>query len=382
MVEADLGGGVSCRLPLALYADKEGTLPRPDAKLKPSAKPADFPPTGDDRATRLACVCLAWGVLQHFYPYFEETKADWPDGLREALTAAATDPDAAKFHRTLCRLIARLEDSHGSVRPGSGAPRYDGALPLAWDVVEGKLAVTWVDPAAKLRIEVGDVVESIDGTPAADCVKAAERLASGATPGHRRYRTCAGLRIGPAGQSVTLALRTPSGTAYEVKLLRALTDDSPLRGPSMREPRLERFARPAPGVVYLDLDRYRDEDFDKDLAEVQKAEGVIFDVRGYPQIGMYVLRLFAPKPWIQDQYSDVITLRPDRRGVTLETYKPPVTKPVAPPWKAKVAFLTDSRAVSYAETFLAIADNTKIGTIVGEPTAGSNGGIGIGSTHR
>jgi C-terminal processing protease CtpA/Prc len=145
----------------------------------------------------------------------------------------------------------------------------------------------------------------------------------------------------------------------------------------MREPRLERFARPAPGVVYLDLDRYNDEELRKDLAEVQKAAGVIFDIRGYPMVGMYLLRLFAPKPWVEDQYSDVITLRPDRIGVKRETYKPPVTRPLVPPWKAKVAFLTDGRAVSYAETFLAVADNTKIGTIVGEPTAGSNGGIAL-----
>ncbi len=375
--EADLGGGVSCRLPLSVYADAKGTLPRAVAKPKPSVKPADFQPTGDDRDTRLACVCLAWGVLQHFYPYFEETRADWPDALREALTSAATDADAAAFYRTMCRLIARLEDSHGSVRPGSGAPRYDGALPLSWDVVEGKLAVTWVDPAAQLRIKVGDVVESIDGTPAAECVKAAERLASGATPGHRRYRTCAGLRIGPASQPVTLALCTPTGTTYRLTLPRAPADDAPLRGPSMREPRLPRFARPAPGVVYLDLDRYNDEEFPKALEEAQKAEGVVFDMRGYPQVGMYLLRLFATKPWVGDRYSDVITVRPDRRGVKLETYKPPVTKPIVPPWKAKVAFLTDGRAVSYAETFLAVADNTKIGTIVGEPTAGSNGGIAL-----
>src|SRR3954471_25042493 len=175
-------------------------LPRATAEPRPGAKPAAFPPTGDDRATRLACVCLAWGVFQHFYPYFEETKTDWPDALREALTAAATDPDAAAFNRTVRRLIARLEDSHGAVRPGSGAPRYDGALPFSWDMVEGKLAVTWVDPAAGLKLKIGDVIDAIDGVPAAEKLKAAERLASGATPEHRRYRTCAELRIGPANQ--------------------------------------------------------------------------------------------------------------------------------------------------------------------------------------
>jgi hypothetical protein len=193
--EADLGGGVSCRLPLALYAHAQSTLPRATARPKPSAKPADFPPTGDDRDTRLACVCLAWGVLQHFYPYFEETKADWPDALREALTAAATDADAAAFHRTMCRLIARLEDSHGAVRPGSGAPRLDGALPLSWDVVEGKLAVTWVDPAARLRIKVGDVVESIAAPSTCcscrSCTRSRGRRASSTTTSRVTWRPSA-----------------------------------------------------------------------------------------------------------------------------------------------------------------------------------------------
>jgi hypothetical protein len=39
--------------------------------------------------------------------------------------------------------------------------------------------------------------------------------------------------------------------------------------------------------------------------------------------------------------------------------------------------VTDRRAVSCAESFLALADNTRIGTIVGEATAGINGGVGL-----
>jgi hypothetical protein len=151
-------------------------------------------------------------------PYVEETKADWPGALREALTAAAADPDAAAFHLTVRRLVARLEDSHGAVRRDSGAPIPDGAPPLSWDVVEGKVAVTRVDPVEKLRVKVGDVVEDIDGAPAAERVNAAGRLASEATPEHRRYRTCADLRAGPAGRPVALEFRSPSGEAYRLAI--------------------------------------------------------------------------------------------------------------------------------------------------------------------
>ena len=91
---AELGGGVSCRVPLVLYADEAGTLPHAS-----KAKTAGIDPipagaarySADDRATRLAAVALAWNVLRHFYPYFDVVKTDWPAALRQALGSAATD---------------------------------------------------------------------------------------------------------------------------------------------------------------------------------------------------------------------------------------------------------------------------------------------------
>ncbi len=76
---ADLGGGVSCLVPLALYADDAGTLPH---ATKDRAKAAPSRDSGDDRATRLADVALAWNVLQHFYPYFDVVTTDWSAALR------------------------------------------------------------------------------------------------------------------------------------------------------------------------------------------------------------------------------------------------------------------------------------------------------------
>ena len=374
--EADLGGGVSCRVPLALYADATGTLPRATAKPRPPAKPADFPPTGDDRATRLACVCLAWGVLQHFYPYHDEAAADWPAALREALSSAATDADAAAFHDTLRRLVARLRDSHGAVRPGSGAraQRRGVAARLGRGGGEAGRHLGGPGrrrPAQGRRRGRGDR-RGAGRRPAEGGRPAGQRGDAGAPPlpGLPRPAERPGRAAGGARAP------HPGGEAYRLTLTRRAADDAPLRGPSMREPRLDRTARPAPGVVYLDLDRHDDASLPKVLAEAQKADGVVFDVRGYPAVGMYWLRLMADRPLVTDAYSDVITRSPDRRGVALDTRPWPPQKPLPGGWK-KVAFLTDGRAVSYAETFLAAVDNTGIGAIVGEPTAGSNGGVAL-----
>ena len=49
--------------------------------------------------------------------------------------------------------------------------------------------------------------------------------------------------------------------------------------------------------------------------------------------------------------------------------------PQSPRFRAKVAFVTDGRAISYAETYLGIVEHYKLGEIVGSATAGTNGNI-------
>jgi len=81
-------GGVTCRVPLALYADEVGTLPH--QKPVPSALDSDDDsPTAlsaNDRNVRLADVVLAWNVFQHFYPYFGDVQTDM--GIIEAYKMA------------------------------------------------------------------------------------------------------------------------------------------------------------------------------------------------------------------------------------------------------------------------------------------------------
>jgi hypothetical protein len=164
---ADLGAGVSCWVPLALHGDEKGTLPRATAPAKDlkSSKPQGFIPSGNDRSTRLAAVALAWNVFQHFYPYFDVVEADWPGELRRALTQAATDADERAFLDTLRRLVAALQDGHGSVSLGSSTGRPSYWLPLGWEWIENHLVVTRVASNGAVNLKPGDVVVKINGRP-------------------------------------------------------------------------------------------------------------------------------------------------------------------------------------------------------------------------
>jgi hypothetical protein len=44
-------------------------------------------------------------------------------------------------------------------------------------------------------------------------------------------------------------------------------------------------------------------------------------------------------------------------------------------FKAKIAFLTDGRAICYAETYIGMIEHYKLAEIVGGPTAGTNGNV-------
>jgi C-terminal processing protease CtpA/Prc len=65
---------------------------------------------------------------------------------------------------------------------------------------------------------------------------------------------------------------------------------------------------------------------------------------------------------------------PDRREMPFEVSDWPL-EPAAPRIRGRVAFLTDARAISAAETMLGIVEHYRLGEIVGSPTAGTNGNV-------
>ncbi len=90
---------------------------------------------------------------------------------------------------------------------------------------------------------------------------------------------------------------------------------------------------------------------------------------------MRLLPYLIDKPATSEQWNVPIVTYPDRKQVTFATSRWPPIPPASPHLKAKIAFLTDERAISYAESYMAIVEYYKLGAIVGGPTAGTNGNI-------
>jgi C-terminal processing protease CtpA/Prc len=160
-------------------------------------------------------------------------------------------------------------------------------------------------------------------------------------------------------------------TARTVRLKRIALGERPV------EPRPPKVKELRPGIMYVDLDRVDDNDIQKALPELEKAKGIVFDFRGYPRkLSPQVLfSHLIDKVCTSPQWHIPLVRRPDGDGIEFKRTMGWMLFPAKPRLAARIAFLTDGRAISYAESCLGIIENYKLGSIVGGPSAGTNGNV-------
>ncbi len=367
-LELDLGAGLHCRLPVSLFT-KRGKS-KPVATTEPVdflERPELYQFNGDDRVTRLANVVMAWNIFQHFYPYFDVTEVDWSATLRESLAAAATDPDEIAFLLTLKRLVAQLADGHGRASLRS-ANRNTLPMTCAW--VEDRLVVVAIADGVE-DIDIGDIVTAIDGRPIAELATEAKSQISAATPGWLESRLAGELLRGSKAASVTVELDGPRGR--RTSDLNYGKESQWRRDILLAHP--EVTTELEPGIWYVDLDRLDNEELAERLPDLAAAKGIVFDMRGYPGgPGKQILAHLTDTTMTSAQWRVPRVTLPDRRKLDFDFSNWNIV-PAEPRIQGRCAFIIDGRAISYAETCLGVVEHYRLGELVGQPTAGTNGNV-------
>ncbi|MCP3915415.1 MAG: hypothetical protein GY711_07660 [bacterium] len=364
---ADLGGGVTCLVPLAVFAQSSGSLPAPTAAGVSLPEPHPLA-DGDDRSTRLACAMLAWNLAQHFYPHFAVGGADWESELEVALSRAAADAGKGEFLITLRRLVAALADGHG--RATCDALRPVWKLPLEWDWIEERVVITHVAADQAAGPAPGDAVVELDGRPIAEVLSERELATSGATPWFKRHAALASLRHGTDDSRRTLTVESFADGAERHFKLEPIRFSSPI--PRARP---DVVAELAPGLFYVDLDRIDDAGFKDALPRLARAEGVVFDLRGYPDHvhPLAVLPHLIEEPVLGDKFELPFITRPDLQSPGVKSAPAWSVTPKDPRVSARLAFLSGSTSISAAESWLSLVESNDLADIVGGPSAGTNG---------
>jgi Peptidase family S41 len=364
----DLPGGVSCMVPLALYRT-QGPVLQPPALPPPGGSP-------DDRAVRLAAVIVGWNVFQHFYPYHDDLGPIWLGALGRLLSEAAKDKDAEAFYATLQKMPVILRDGHGYLT-GPGAPP-DYVPPVLWAMAEGRVVALTVQGG--VDVKPGDALVSIDGQPAADVLAAREAATPGSTPQAIRERAVPYLLARAQGEKIQVELEPAAQPGGR----RPFTLECTARVGDLHPPRPNAIAEIEPGIFYLALDRITDAEFNAALPALANARGLIYDLRGDPgnsRVAPASLLRFQTffghlinRPVQGPPVADPIITRPDG-GETFFQENRSMAAPRQPYFPAKRAFLSGGRSISYAETILSMVEGNRLGEIVGEPSAGTNGTV-------
>jgi len=366
VVEKELGMGLIARVPLALHSRDGSTLGTPESSrttsLSTSLAEVGLPSlNAGDEALRLADVVMSWNVFQHFYPYFDVVDSDWDAVLTTALERALSDRSNEDFLSTLRWMVAQLQDGHGFV---SGPMEPRAGFPIRVDWIEDQVViVATADPST---FQVGDIIESVDGKPAAEVLEELAETFSG-SPQWRRWRALGQFAWGPERSEGRLDIRRgPDATT--ITRTRSVTQPP-------TEVRPENIFEVESGIFYVNLDLVEIAAFQGLVDELAVAEGVVFDLRGYPNGNHLALTYLTDQNLNSAFWNVPQIIYPDHDGEAHFSESRWDLPPSEPRFQGKIVFLTDGRAISYAESVMGIVEHYRLGEIVGQATAGANGNV-------
>jgi len=321
---------------------------------------------GPKRATRLASVAITWNLLRYFSPYLEPVEKEWEAALEHGLRDAATASDDAAFLHGFRTFTARFRDGHIWPRMDS-SPQGAFSLPFYVAQAEGRAFVQRVAPNQDPRLTPGCEILSVGSEESSARLA---RIASEVGPtnlGHQQ-RGAEIMFVGlPTDQVVSVRWRTPQGEVIEANLNGRKTYVAP------REPKTP-LRELEPGLWYVDVTQDIPDEKET-LARLAQAKGLVVDLRGYPASAFpeKLLSHLIDAPIYRPLMAYPVVCTPEREALTWKPVPSSVVVPKGPRFGAKVAFLIDGEAISYAETVLSRVEAYRLGELVGEPTTGTNG---------
>ncbi|TDL52889.1 hypothetical protein E2R60_16880 [Paenibacillus dendritiformis] len=369
--------GVFAHIPLVLYRDEKGTIgatPKSAqalTQLQQQLSRIDIEKASlDDKNVRLANIVIAWNVLQHFYPYFDVVKVDWEQALTDALQQSLKDQTTDQFVQTMKQMLEKTRDGHSGMTYGFMNQKSDQAyLPFRVEWLEEQVVITNVK--AGIDLKPGDIILNINGKNATAYFKQLEKYIAGSEQ-WKRYRAANEILGGTVGKEATLTVQRGE---QKVEITLSYTSKNFMEVDDFIRP--DSIDKVADDIYYVNLSNITMDMFKERLHELEKAKGIIFDMRGYPNnVNHNVLSYLTDAPVQLPQYHVPISVYPDQEkaGFRLEQVS---IEPAQPKLKGKMVFLTYGRAISQAEWILGVVEHYGLGDIVGETTAGANGDINL-----
>lgn len=382
--QKELVPGISCVIPLSLYADDSATYPKVDSALVVKLQ-ADIMKkipkqvSGNHPSIRYTDIILLWNILRHSYPYQEDISIPQDSILEFGLMESSKKQSDVDFYRLLQQFSSHYNDGHLMTSflafPDS---LKEGVMPLVLDWVEKKVIVREVIDSVFIdQIKPGDILESIDGISIDELFSKHRGMISG-SPQWKDFKAVLNLTSGALNTTGTVVLKRD-----EMSISASLPRDQPImqyrRGNfSSKEPATGWIKE---NVMYLNLTKDTTAAIQHWLAKCdEETRAIIIDLRGYLMDGGAhdLPNYFVKKEvTLNDRFFVPRILYPDFEAVTYDASGRKTFSPPKNIINAKVFLLIDASAQSASETVISEFQDLKLATLVGLPTSGTNGNINI-----
>lgn len=365
LAEKKIHPGLFVHLPVVLMADGNYTFPAADKESLRALQNKVIMQHDSGCSQNLGSLVIVWNVIQHFFPYFDEVDVDWEKEFTTALNEIYEGQD---FQKILEKFTAKLNDGHVGIVPPAYKKVY--ALPVKWEWIGKNLIITEVFEQ-NIHLLPGTIVNQIANKKTKDYFSEIEQYIPAPTLGFLRNRSESISLFGTPGDSLKLNVVNPDGTKADHYLKYSMH-------PSEHYNKLLNKTKCKilkDSIYYLNLDQISMPEIDSLMPELVSCKGLICDLRGYPNHNSELLNhLLTRKDTVDNWMKIPQIVYPDRKSIEFAGQGWQMA-PKSPHIKAPVVFITDGNAISYAESVLLIVKHYNLATIVGQPSAGTNGDV-------
>ncbi|MBE7639558.1 peptidase S41 [Salegentibacter sp. BLCTC] len=365
LIEKEIGEDIFCQIPLNLYTNSENTYPQSTSLDVLQQRLSTVNKSPNDVSVFLGNIINTYNVFQHFYPYFNEVDVDWEKELATALQRSFNDQTELDHLETLQKFTAPLKDGHISVR----GPRTGEYIPpINWEWIEEKLVITKVKDKT-LDIKIGDVVTKVNGQSSENYFEEINSRISAATRGWLNYRAKSISLLAEKNEELVLEINSKTKVLNHDRKYDYNELDIAIQK--------HNYKLLNNSIYYLNLDKIEMDTITKLLPKLQQAKGVICDLRGYPNGNHgFIAHLLKEKDTSKAWMRVPKKIYPDQEKNIGYVNLGWGMKPKKPYLRDKnIVFIIDGRAISYAESFMSFIEGYELATIVGQPTAGTNGNV-------
>jgi C-terminal processing protease CtpA/Prc len=340
-------------------------------------------------AIRLIILFRCWNIIHYYFPYRYLIKEDWNAVLPELIPRFLNAENKNEYLEACFALVGHLHDTHANIYNGKGLDSLKGVYitPFQAKFIEGRLVVTnyYTDsPAIRSQVQIGDVIQKIDGIPVDSLVSRFLPLTP-ASNKETQYRNLAGasngwlLRSNNTSAELTLL---HNDTQQQVTIQRIPFSKAKIFLDWSDARQKSAYQLLSDNIGYINPGKLKENDIDTIQKLFRNTRGIVVDLRCYPSTFMPFTygALFKQDstPFVrftvnsQHKPGAFVSVNPLSNGGTVNQQSG--SSPL-PTYKGKLVIIVNSITQSQAE-YTTMALQTVPGAIVvGSTTAGADGDV-------